>query len=475
MTWMIARKEGMETLRDGRLRWGVGVLLALLSLSLITGWRHYQAISAARMDAQTELRAQWLNRQANNAHIAAHGGTVLFRPYGPLTMMDKGIDAYVGTSVFLEAHRSNDLQHTSAARSSALQRLGETTAANVMQLLVPLLIILMSFHTFAGERESGTLRLVLSLGVPPRALLLGKALGTCLPLLLVLVPVSVLGALALAFHGAEGGMATSPQRVLATAAVYLAYFAVIAGLSVAVSARSATAQRALVVLLGFWVFSSFALPRIALDLGERAYPTALAPDAPNADAAEKAHAYSENYRRRMKQLETDMLAKYGVAKAADLPVSISALMLAASEEEDTRDQRAAFSKLHGKYAAQQRLYDWAGLLAPGMAVKSISAGLAGSDLTHFRHFAEAAEDYRFQTVQQLNDDLIHHPYSNAQAGTAAYRLREKALYESIAPFRYEVPDWRWAVGNVSLPLLVLAAWCIAVTAFTLRSVKQMQA
>ena len=42
---------------------------------------------------------------------------------------------------------------------------------------VSLLIVLLTFGALAGERERGTLRQVLSLGVRPRDLVLGKALG----------------------------------------------------------------------------------------------------------------------------------------------------------------------------------------------------------------------------------------------------------------------------------------------------------
>ena len=80
-----------------------------------------------------------------------------------------------------------------------MQRFGELTAAAVLQLLLPLLIILLGFSTFAGERESGTLRQVLSLGVDRHDLALG----------LLLVPAVLLGAAALTAaeaDSASGGL-----------------------------------------------------------------------------------------------------------------------------------------------------------------------------------------------------------------------------------------------------------------------------
>ena len=84
----------------------------------------------------------------------------------------------------------------------------------MLQLLIPLLIILLAFSTFAGEREPGTLRQVLSLGVSRRNLALGKALGVAGALGLLLVPATVLGLAALASAQADeaAGACCAPWR-----------------------------------------------------------------------------------------------------------------------------------------------------------------------------------------------------------------------------------------------------------------------
>lgn len=49
---IIARKEATEMWRDGRFRWGSGIVLVPLIASLVTGWRHHielsRRISAAK-------------------------------------------------------------------------------------------------------------------------------------------------------------------------------------------------------------------------------------------------------------------------------------------------------------------------------------------------------------------------------------------------------------------------------------------
>src|SRR3546814_4857845 len=80
-----------------------------------------------------------------------------------------------------------------------------------LQVLLPLLIVLTGFSAFAGERESGTLRQVMSLGVSSRTLLLGKLLGTSAAVGLVALPAILIGVGVLTF-GLPGDNAQAGQR-----------------------------------------------------------------------------------------------------------------------------------------------------------------------------------------------------------------------------------------------------------------------
>ncbi len=99
--------------------------------------------------------------------------------------VDTGIDPYVGVAAWLEAHRQNEFRYRPAQDRTSIQRFGELTAAEILQSLLPLFIIMLAFR----EREAGTLRQVLCLGVTRRDLLASKALGvagamrlcSCLP------------------------------------------------------------------------------------------------------------------------------------------------------------------------------------------------------------------------------------------------------------------------------------------------------
>lgn len=173
----IARKEIVEMVRDGRFRFAGGMVFLLLSCALLLGWQHYREVSAQQQAAQLATRHQWLNQGKKNPHSAAHYGIYAFKPKIPLSLLDRGTDPYTGVAVWLEAHKQNQFQYRPAQDATAVQRFGELSGAMVLQVLVPLLIVLLAFSSLAGEREAGTLRQLMSLGVRPSVLLRGKALG----------------------------------------------------------------------------------------------------------------------------------------------------------------------------------------------------------------------------------------------------------------------------------------------------------
>ena len=250
MITTIARKEFVEIWRDGRFRRAAAIVLMLLLAALAMGYKHFRDGRQEQAVARAFDEQQWLGQGERNPHSAAHFGKYAFKPLTPLSFIDRGVNSYLGIAVWLEAHYQNPFRYRPAEDSTAVQRFGELTASVVLQLLVPLLIILLAFSTFAGERESGTLRQLLSAGASAKTLASGKALGVTGALALLLVPATVIGvaALALAATGSSAdGLGSSAGRFALMVFSYLLYFGTFACVAIAVSAMARTARMALLV------------------------------------------------------------------------------------------------------------------------------------------------------------------------------------------------------------------------------------
>ena len=449
----IVRKEFTDVVRDGRFRWCSILVGALLLVSLGHGWVQARSAQQEHAAAQATAREHWESQGEKNPHSAAHYGIYAFKPRLALSFVDEGVDPYTGTSVWLEAHRQNDFLLRPAQDATAAQRIGALTAAQVLQHLVPLLIILLTFGALAGERERGTLRQLLATGIGRRELALGKALGIAGALALLLVPAALVGAAALVV-GSPGPAASPLARGVVLAGVYLAYFTAFLALSLAVSARARSARTALVILLGVWVVNGLVAPRVAVDLSKWLHPTPSAIEFARNVEREMASGVEGIPRPDRAALAERLLAEHGVERVEDLPINEVGVYLQESEEFGNRIFDRNYSALWDTFERQGAVHETLAVLAPLLAVRTLSMGLAGTDVEQHRHFATAAEEYRRDLMRRMNGDLA----GNSRTGEVY--LAGPELWEETPPLQYAAPSLGWVLGHRVLSILVLGTWLV---------------
>jgi ABC-2 type transport system permease protein len=457
MTLMIARKEFTEMLRDGRFRAAGAIVLTLLAGALLLGWQNHREVSAQHRSAQESTRAQWLKQGKKNPHSAAHYGVYAFKPQVPLSLVDHGTDPYTGVAVWLEAHKQNEFKYRPAQDATAVQRFGELTGATVLQLLVPLLIVLLTFSAFSGERELGTLRQLFSLGVTGPQLATGKAVGVAAALGVWLAPAAVLGSAAIALASGQGEVVASGPRVAWMALSYLLYFGAFIGVSLAVSAAAPSSRSALMILLGFWMVNGLVAPRVASDLAKswRPSPSAFA-FGQQLQLALAQGSDGHDPGARAKALETELLKKYKVDKVEALPVNLLGIRLQDSENHGNEVFDRAYAALWENFAEQNRVHQLVAWAAPGLAMRSISMGFAGTDFAQHTHFAKAAEEYRRMIQRTMNEELTYKAPT-----TGGPYLAGEELWNKVAPFTYTAPDAAWVVERQAPSLGIVALWFVA--------------
>ena len=442
----IAHKELVDTVRDGRFLVLATVVLAISVASLVAGWKHYRDVQSQHDEARRATRAQWLDQKPKNPHSAAHYGVYAFKPKSRLSMVDTGIDPYVGVAAWLEAHKQNEFKYRPAQDRTALQRFGELTAAEGFLVLVPLFIVLITFNAFSGEREQGTLRQLLSLGVRPRDLIAGKALGVAMALGLVLVPATAIGVIGLALTSEFGALADDAWRAASLGVVYLLYFATLVAIGLAVSARARTSRVALIVLLSFWFVNSLIASRAVSDLAGALYPTPSAvafQSAMNQDLSD-----STDVERRLQQRRDELMRQYNVTTMDAVPINFAGVSLQEGEEHGNEVFDRHFGRLFATYERQNRVLQLAGVAAPLLPMRTLSMALAGTDFAHHRAFVDAAEGYRRMIQREMNGDIEQH----AKPGEIYNAGPE--LWAKVPDFAYERPGASWALAhNVSVSAL----------------------
>lgn len=410
MLRLVILKEWRELYRDGRLRLAVFALFALVTTAVAIGARDSERLRAERATARARNVQQWFEQGRKNPHTAAHYGMYVFREPGPLSFFDRGVLSYAGGSVFLEAHKQNLPVYAEARDGTLARRLGEWTAAHVLGVLVPLLIVLLTFGAFASERERGLLLQVESLGGSLRRYVWGKFCGIASALAVLLLPVLV-GALLVLFWAEGAPSADQLGRAGLLGVTYGCYFAVVLAVCLAVSASARSARRALVVLLGLWAAWTLLLPRASADLARALHPTARFGEIEIQLAREQGLTADSAapYEDRVHELRQKLLKEYGVERAEDLPVNFGGVVLLAGEEWGNAAFDRHLGAVQQSYRAQHGLLRLASWLTPSLAAAELSRALSGTSLDDELGFVQAAERFRRDLVRRMNEEVRDHP------------------------------------------------------------------
>jgi ABC-2 type transport system permease protein len=467
----IAKKEILELVRDGRMQW-LGALMALLLIAAFSlGWVEQKRVGSERSEALQEERENWLEQGDKNPHGASHDGMHVFKPLSSLAFFDPGVDGYLGTSVKLESHRQNHIEHPPAADFGGLQRFGAITPAFLLQSMAPLLLILAAFAAFAGEREQGTLRQALSCGASPMALLWGKFLAVVTVVGGVLLLALVGSAWMVSAQESSSGSGAEMGRLVALAVGYALYCAGFVALTLAVSAKVRATRSALVIMLGFWALTIFVAPRLMPHIARSAVSLPSLQEFDEALHADLAtvpdgHNSQDTF---IQERIAKLLRQHNVTDPAKLPFNIHGLIMQEGEERSIPIIDRHFGSLWDRIEKQTRVRLAFGLVAPSLAIESFSMTLAGTDFAHHRDFAAAAEKQRRILIKTLNDDMMN----NSKFGDHSYVATRK-VWERVPEFQYSTPGVGWALKQTVMPTLLLVIWAGGTSVLAFFAVRRLQ-
>jgi ABC-2 type transport system permease protein len=327
----ILRHEILTLVRDGRFWATGGLFTVLVLLCIVIGLNDQRDRAQNERRLTRELRSQWESQKDKDPHAAGHFGTYVVKPTGPTSWLDPGVEPYVGTLLFLEPHIQNEFTHRPATESTTLRHFGHFSLAFLLQVIAPLIVILFCYASFAGDRESGALRLLISTGMKPIDIVAGKIIGNLAGLALLIFPSLLLSGIVLSSGGQAGTSLPSLGLLLLG---YLLYLAAFAGLTLAVSAFVAKSQVALAAMVFVWIVTCFVLPRTVSDFAAARNPLPSKAAFTDRIAQEvlKGIDGHDPLDKRREPLLRATLEKHGVKRVEDLPVNFDALALQASEE-----------------------------------------------------------------------------------------------------------------------------------------------
>jgi len=193
------------------------------------------------------------------------------------------------------------------------------------------------------------------------------------------------------------------------------------------------------------------------DLARRAYPTpsSFAFQAGVQRDTERGLDGHNPADARRKAVEEQALREYRTISLDALPVNFDAIAMQASEEYANTVFDKHFGDLYDQYRAQNTLTQWSGLVSPLLAVRSLSMGLAGTDIEQHRDFAVQAELYRRGLIKWTNNYFR----DNTRTGEWDWKAPPE-LWAKYQSFVYDAPGMSQTLHHQGAALSVLAIWLL---------------
>jgi len=402
MLWTVVRIEARNLVAEKTVWVVLALLCAMVAYAAWTGTvsvrAERQAMVAALAEQQGRLEALRSRLQALEAGgpAARHdddpadpaqvgqklAAQVAVLPPGPLAAVAVGQRDLAPGIVHITSQ--GKLGATGDATLAGPTRLmtGAFDLAFVFVYLLPLVIIALTYDLLAGERERGTLALVLAQPVSLATFVLGKTLQRGLVVSGVTVALALL---AVAASAPDLASADGLLRLGLYLAALIAYAAFWFAAALAVNARGQTSAGNALALVGLWLTLVVVVPGIVRVVVEAAYPPPSRVELVNLTRAAAA------------EIETELSALEGKherpATGPDKAVAATERIVAVQEALEKRAAPVLLA-FRTQLAAQQTLVDKLRFLSPAIVLHEALGDVAGTGASRLQDFAKQVDTFQ---------------------------------------------------------------------------------
>jgi ABC-type transport system involved in multi-copper enzyme maturation permease subunit len=365
MLWLIARKELLDHLLSLKFHVCLVAMAVLLGLCGFVMYRDYQL----RMQNFAVMRERAKPRPGEAGLMA------VVEPR-PLSVFAKGLDEVMDRGYTITAYLGIQPHDRQTSPVSLFALFAPPDLLYIVKALLSLIAVLFAYDAVSGEKESGTLKLVLGSGVSRAEVAAGKMLGGLAVVMLpfVAVWVAILTALATRPEIVLGGTEFSRLGLMLLASLlYIASFFAL-GLLVSALARSSAAS--LIVLLFLWATLVFAVPNVGNLIAEQVAPV------PSAETQE------------LLRMQAFAKSRFLAIQSRERNQEASAASFNREYDRLVEDYRA---KLDGLLTTSKSFTR----LSPAATLTYLFTDLAGTGLAEQRRVTRALMDYKSRNLPAL--------------------------------------------------------------------------
>lgn len=441
MLLLLIRKELLDHLLS--LRFAMACIICpVVVLSGVVVLTHDYREARLDYNSNTVMHRNQLDAYDNPFNLVDDGIKV-DKPLNPLKIFFRGVDeehtATVRISAITEPEFQSDYEKNPVAMLFPIMDL-----AFVGGVIMSLLAIAFSYDAIAGEKEMGTLKVVLSYSAPRDLILLGKWIGGYLSLIIPFILSILLGLVVLLLFP-EVDLRGDDWISLGLGLVgVLVYLSAIYSLGLFVSSRTEQASTSIMVLLLIWVVMVLVFPNLAPHIANLGSPTASM----HSVEAEKNRVQSEEERKFIDEWQAWIQAAQQnktpfpeiVTKFQDMQTGMRVRV--AEERTKINDQ---FRQSMGVQVGLTRLL---AKLSPTAIFTIAVCDLSGTGVQEQESFRAQLKRYSSQWVT----------YAYQKFDPAIFQGEAKLDVSDHPVFKYEPLTFDDRIRETFLDILVLVVW-----------------
>ncbi|MED5476061.1 MAG: DUF3526 domain-containing protein [Candidatus Neomarinimicrobiota bacterium] len=401
--------------------------------------------------AQNKIRKQWENLSPMNPHGAAHYGSYAFKPLNILNSLDQGINDVTGNVLKLEGHVRNEIVYSEASQSISISKFGKLQASIILQYVIPIMIIFISFGSISKEKTLGRIKLLILQGVTMKNLFIAKSLFIWSYGLLLLI-------ITLFFQIYFSPNIDSIPRLIFFLFSYSAYYFILSFLTVYISTLLNNNASILTFILSIWILWTIFLPKIFGNIVEKTYPlpSRQTLELKMTEDRSKGIDGHNPFDEKRNELKTKYLAQYEVDSLSQLPINFDGIVMQADEEFGNSIWDKHFGNNDYLLKKQKNMYQLLGIINPFISLQNLSMGICGSDMIHHIDFLEKSEKYRRYFIKKLNNK---HAFGGSKTGDWSFKVNSD-FFRSIDAFSYTTPKINTKIKNYIIDIIFLSFWVI---------------
>jgi len=284
----------------------IAVLLCfvLIPLGMYVGLKQYEQNYSNYQDA---MRLYQERSEGNISYnLIAEG----YRPPSAMSIFSTGIEDYIPNKVYTSRDGLFRIQNELGVDDPKSLILGKIDFYFIVSFVMSILALLFTFTSISGERENGTLRLIVSNQVPRWKIILSKILGNYLVFLSPFITSFLFALLLVNFSGMINIFAPDIlPRIIIILLVTLAFLFSMFNLGVLVSTLTRRSITTIISLLFIWVVLVLVIPKLSPMIAKILYPV-KSQQVINLEIQNVRSSLKEELESKQKKLFVELLRKY---------------------------------------------------------------------------------------------------------------------------------------------------------------------